>query len=89
MFDKMDKLYMDTRARGTCFLRHLKSEERGASDIVAIIAIIVIVLAVAVIFREKLTDVVTKAFDNVTTWIGTGETGGAGAGAGAGAGGGN
>lgn len=74
----MENLYITTCAKGKSFLTKMRSEERGASDMVAVIAIIVIVLAVAVIFREQLTNVVTAAFQNVTDWIGTGTTDGAG-----------
>ena len=42
-------------------------EEKGASDIVAIIAII---LVVAAIFREQLTAAVTTVFENLTDFIG-------------------
>ena len=78
MFDKMDKLYLDARTRGKQLVQDFREEERGASDIVAIIAIIVIVLAVAVIFREQITSVVKSAFKNVTDWINSGTKDGAG-----------
>lgn len=42
-------------------------EEKGASDIVAII---VIILVVAAIFREQLTAAVTTVFENLTDFIG-------------------
>lgn len=48
-------------------------EEKGASDIVAIIviiAIIAIILVVAAIFREQLTAAVTTVFENLTDFIG-------------------
>lgn len=70
MFEKMDKLYLDTQTKRKCFMNNLREEERGASDIVAIIAIIVIVLAVAVIFRKELGNLVTEAFSKVSTWLG-------------------
>jgi len=78
MLRALDDLYIATCTRGRIFLNKLKNEERGASDMVAVIAIIVIVLAVAVVFRKQLTEVVTKAFENVTSWIGTGTKDGAG-----------
>ncbi len=77
MLERMDNAYWNMRTKGQCFVQKIKEEERGASDIVAIIAIIVIVLAVAVIFRKQLEDVVTSAFKNVTDWIGTGKKDGA------------
>ena len=45
-------------------------EEKGASDIVAIIVIIAIILVVAAIFREQLTAAVTTVFENLTDFIG-------------------
>ena len=45
-------------------------EEKGASDIVAIIVIIAIILVVAAIFREQLTAAVITVFENLTDFIG-------------------
>lgn len=45
-------------------------EEKGASDIVAIIVIIAIVLAVAAIFRGQLIPVVNKVFEDLTNFVG-------------------
>lgn len=78
MSKAMENLYITTCAKGKSFFAKMRSEERGASDMVAVIAIIVIVLAVAVIFRQQLTAVVEAAFGNVTEWIGTGTKDGAG-----------
>lgn len=48
----------------------LVKEEKGASDIVAIIVVIAIILVVAAIFREQLTQAVTTVFENLTDFIG-------------------
>lgn len=45
-------------------------EEKGASDIVAIIVVIAIILVVAAIFREQLTAAVNTVFQNLTDFIG-------------------
>ena len=45
------------------------SNDKGASDMVAIIAIIVIVLAVAIIFRGVLTNIVNSVGSKVISWI--------------------
>ena len=45
-------------------------EEKGDSDIVAIIVVIAIILVVAAIFREQLTNAVTTVFENLTDFIG-------------------
>lgn len=78
MSKTMENLCITIGAKGKSFFSKIRSEERGASDMVAVIAIIVIVLAVAVIFKDQLIGVVNAAFSNVTTWIGTGTTDGAG-----------
>ena len=45
-------------------------EEKGASDIVAIIVVIAIILVVAAIFKDQLTNAVTTVFENLTDFIG-------------------
>lgn len=45
-------------------------EEKGASDIVAIIVIIAIILVVAAVFRDQLSAAVTAVFENLTNFIG-------------------
>lgn len=69
MLEKMDLAYLNMRSRGKNFIKNLKEEERGASDIVAIIAVIVIVLAVAVVFRDQLKSLVENAFEKVSGWL--------------------
>lgn len=69
MLEKMDLAYFNMCEKGKRLIQNMKEEERGASDIVAIIAIIVIVLAVAVVFKDQITEVVKKAFTKVSGWI--------------------
>ncbi|MBP3476021.1 MAG: hypothetical protein J6K48_06850 [Lachnospiraceae bacterium] len=45
-------------------------EERGDTNFVAIIVIIVIIMAIAVIFQDKLTEAVNRVFDNLMNFIG-------------------
>ena len=45
-------------------------EEKGASDIVAIIVVIAIILVVAAIFREQLIGAVNSVFAKLTQFIG-------------------
>ncbi|MCI9251032.1 MAG: hypothetical protein HFI22_04360 [Lachnospiraceae bacterium] len=42
-----------------------KKQEKGASDIVAILLVIVVLIAVAAIFREQLMAAVTGVFENL------------------------
>lgn len=51
----------------------LTKEEKGASDIVAILLVIVILVAVAAIFREQLMAAVTNAFSTLNEFLGGGE----------------
>ena len=51
-------------------LRELQTEEKGASDIVAILLIIVILIAVAAIFRTQLTAAVNGVFENLMDVLG-------------------
>lgn len=44
-------------------------EEKGASDIVAIMVVIVILLAVAVTFKKQLEELVGAVFEKATTWV--------------------
>ena len=44
-------------------------EEKGASDIVAIIVIIAIILVIAVIFRDSLKKVVEAVFTNLSDFV--------------------
>lgn len=70
MFEKMDMALLYARAKWNGFVNRLFHEEKGAADIVAIMAIIVIVLAVAVTFRGQLEELVRAVFKKATTWVG-------------------
>lgn len=50
--------------------RRFRSEERGASDMVAVIVLIVIIIAVAAIFREELVRIVSGVMDNLGNTVG-------------------
>lgn len=69
MMNFMDRQLISLQSkwsRWTDKVKHDLSEERGASDIVAVILLIVIVVSVALIFQEKLTEIVKAAFETVT-----------------------
>ena len=69
MLDTMDKVLIGAKVRWDLCVHRLLHEEKGASDIVAIMVVIVILLAVAVIFKEQLTGLVEKVFGKATTWV--------------------
>ncbi len=60
------------RGRLACLraLERLAKEEKGASDIVAILLVIVILIAVAAIFRNQLIGAVNKAFETLNEALG-------------------
>lgn len=69
MKEKLMNCYLRGKAAVTSKVRNFMSEERGASDIVAVIALIVIILAVAIVFKNQLENVVTDVFKSVTSFI--------------------
>jgi hypothetical protein len=60
-------------AGAACNLRAMFSEDRkeetGASELITVIALIVIVLAVALIFKNQLVNIVTQIGTKVSNWI--------------------
>lgn len=50
-------------------LEILAKEEKGASDMIAILVIIVILIAVAAIFQDKLGEAIEAAFDTLITFV--------------------
>ncbi len=68
-----DKLMVAYLRRKMAFLEAMENfgkEERGASDIVAILLVIVILIAVAAIFRKQLTELTEKVFTKLGTELG-------------------
>lgn len=61
MLKLLDKMYIGMKNRVNNFL----TNEDGAVDIVAIVVLCGIVIAVAVIFRDKLQEVVESLFQTV------------------------
>lgn len=70
MKEKLLAFYLRQKLNALDAVENFLKEEKGASDIVAIVVIIVIILAVAVIFRKALEDGVTTVMDNFTDFIG-------------------
>lgn len=69
----MQKKIMLTCLKGKALLQNavnnFMKKEKGASDMVAVIVLIVIVVALAAVFRTQLKGVIEKGFQNVTTFI--------------------
>ena len=69
MFMKMDLALMNEKRKAGEFWDRLLHEEKGASDIVAIMVVIVILLAVAVIFKDNLISLVETVFGKANDWV--------------------
>lgn len=69
MFEKMDMMLLSAKAKLNGFVDRLIHEEKGASDIVAIMVVIVILLAVAAIFKDQLIGLVEAVFGKATDWV--------------------
>lgn len=69
MFEKIENLFWDFKRGFSSFINQFQEEEKGASDMVAVIVLIVVVIAVATVFRTQLTTAVTKVFEKLTGFI--------------------
>ena len=69
MFQVMDGILVKCQSNLLGYLDNLEKEEKGASDIVAIMVVIVIIIAVAAIFQEQLSNAVTAVFEKLTNFI--------------------
>lgn len=70
MRDKCLSFMIMMQLRMMGMLNDLKKEERGASDIVAIVLVIVIIIAVASIFKTQLTAAMNKVMDRLIEFVG-------------------
>lgn len=69
MLEKMDMVLLNLQTRGKKFFERFVHEEKGASTFIEIGIIVVILVAVAVVFREGLTNLINAAFEKVTEFI--------------------
>lgn len=66
MFNFLDMQMIKLQTKMRNFAEDFKKEERGASDIVAILLIILVVVAIAFVFKEQLKQLVEKVFGSVS-----------------------
>lgn len=66
---RLELMWLRTKAKLQQGLKNMLTDETGAADIVAILVIIVIVLGVAVVFKEQLMKLVETVFKNATKWV--------------------
>lgn len=69
MFQKMDEILLKAVMKWDGFVDRLLHEEKGAADMVAILVVIVILLAVAAIFKTQLEGLVEAVFGKATDWV--------------------
>ena len=72
MFEKIENLFWDLKRGFSSFINQFQEEEKGASDMVAVIVLIVVVIAVATVFKDKLGEAVTAVFGKLTGFINSG-----------------
>ncbi len=70
MRQKLDNLYWRMRFRFMGMMEDFLKDEEGDSNLVSIIVVIVIVITVAGIFRDKLMEAVDAIFNKLTEFIG-------------------
>ena len=69
MLENMETMLFMAKFKWDAFVDRLMHEEKGAADIVAIMVVIVILLAVAVIFKEQLATLVGTVFSKANDWV--------------------
>lgn len=71
MFEKIENLLWDLKKGVSSLINKFEKEEKGASDMVAVIVLIVVVILVATIFKEQLSNAVEAVFTKLTSFINT------------------
>lgn len=69
MFELIDLFVMAQVMKLQGALDAFKKEERGASDMVAVMVLIVIIIAVAALFNGRLRDIVGQIFDKLGGFV--------------------
>ena len=70
MIQRLKMAYVKGKTAVCNKVRNFFSEEKGASDMVAVIVLIVIIIAAAIIFRSQLIEAVNTVFGQLTEFIG-------------------
>ena len=69
MFELIDLFFIAQAMKLQGAFDALKEEERGASDMVAVMVLIVIIIAVAAIFNTKLKEIVEQIFTKLSGFV--------------------
>lgn len=71
MFELIDLFFMTQTMKLNGAIEAFKKEERGASDMVAVMVLIVIIIALATLFHGRLKDIVGQILDNLSGFVST------------------
>lgn len=74
MFELIDLFFMTQTIKLTEAVEAFKKEERGASDMVAVMVLIVIIIALATLFHDRLREIVGQILDNLSGFVSTNST---------------
>ena len=74
MFELIDLFFMTQTIKLTEAVEAFKKEERGASDMVAVMVLIVIIIALATLFHDRLREIVGQILDKLSGFVSTNST---------------
>ena len=74
MFELIDLFFMTQTIKLPGAIEAFKKEERGASDMVAVMVLIVIIIALATLFHDRLREIVGQILDSLSGFVSTNST---------------
>ena len=74
MFELIDLFFITQTMKLNGAVEAIKKEERGASDMVAVMVLIVIIIALATLFHDRLKDIVGQILDKLSGFVSTNST---------------
>ena len=74
MFELIDLFFITQTMKLNGAVEAFKKEERGASDMVAVMVLIVIIIALATLFHDRLKDIVGQILDERSGFVSTNST---------------
>jgi hypothetical protein len=74
MFELIDLFFITQTMKLNGAVEAFKKEERGASDMVAVMVLIVIIIALATLFHDRLREIVGQILDSLSGFVSTNST---------------
>lgn len=74
MFELIDLFFITQTVKLNGAVEAFKKEERGASDMVAVMVLIVIIIALATLFHDRLREIVGQILDSLSGFVSTNST---------------